>query len=202
MPVETGTEDRDLDSSNRQGTPAVKSDNNTIWVNAFNEESAKKFTEGVYKAAETNSKKPIIVNIDSYGGYVDALATMLGVMDSVPNPVITVCHGKAMSCGAILLSHGDKRFVTPHGRVMIHEVSSGTSGNVQDIKVDVAETDRLNTYMMTLLAKNCGKTFKQLQALFAKKRDIYMTPEEAVKFKIADKIGIPEVKLTTTYLVG
>jgi ATP-dependent Clp protease, protease subunit len=180
----------------------MKSDN-IVWVNSFTEDAAKKFAESVQKAAGSSTKRPIVVYIDSYGGYVDSLASMIGIMDQTPNPFVTVCIGKAMSCGAVLLSHGDKRFVAPHSRVMIHEIQAGMGGNINDIKVSVAETERLNKhFVMGLLAKNCGKTPKQLTALFAKERDVYMSPEDAVRFKIADAIGIPTVKTTTTYVVS
>ncbi len=94
----------------------VKRISNTdeIWVIEFTAESAQEFREKLLEQSKDNPNRPIIVYIDSYGGQVDALAKMISTMDEIPNPIITACVGKAMSCGAILLSHGDIRFCDPH----------------------------------------------------------------------------------------
>lgn len=166
-----------------------------IWVHGFNEENAQKFNDRVLKTAEKDPYEPIVVYINSYGGAVDCLASMVSVLDSVPNPVITIATGTAMSCGAMLLSHGDVRCVGPHARVMIHEVSAAAWGNVNDMKTDTHEVDRLNQYFMGLLARNCGKSLKQLKSQFTnERREIYLTPEACVKFGIADHVGIPAVE--------
>lgn len=164
-----------------------------IWVNVFDEASALKFNNLVLKVAEKDDHEPILVYIDSYGGFVDALASMISVMDSVPNPFITIATGKAMSCGSILLSHGDIRCVGRHGRVMIHEMSAGAWGNINDIKTDAKEHERLNEYLVSLLAKNCKKSVKQLRRLWGKDRDVYMTARQAVDFGLADHVGVPIV---------
>jgi ATP-dependent Clp protease protease subunit len=176
-----------------------------IVVNDFDEDSAQAFREDVLAASAGDPLKPIIIYIDSYGGQVDALSKMLETMDEVPNPIITVCIGKAMSCGAILLSHGDIRFIGKHARVMIHEVSGGAIGDVHDIHASVAEIKRLNKYFIGLLAKNCGikggydvlrKTIKEQDG-----RDSHMDAPAAVKFGIADFIGMPKVNRMKIYQV-
>lgn len=125
-----------------------KSDSDEIWVIKFDEESAQEFREQVIRASRNDPTQPIVVYIDSYGGLVDSLAKMIETMDEMPNPFITVCMGKAMSCGAVLLSHGDIRWCGKHSRVMVHEVSSGTQGDVNDMKADAQEADRLNKWFM------------------------------------------------------
>ena len=171
-----------------------------IWVNAFTEASARQFREQVLAAAHEDANKPIVIYIDSYGGFVDSLAVMLDTMDEVQNPFVTVAYGKACSCGAILLSHGDYRYVGKYARVMIHEVSAGSWGNVKNLKNDVNEIIRLNKLMMERLAKNCGlKGYDELKAKFKDNDadEIWMSAEESVKFGIVDYIGsvvlIPQV---------
>lgn len=176
--------------------------NKEIWVTKFDEEHAQKFRTAVLAAANDDHMRPIIIYIDSYGGYVDALAKMIETLDEVPNPIITCCVGKAMSCGAMLLSHGDVRFLGRHSRIMVHEVSSGTIGNIQDMKDDVKETTRLNEHFMGLLARNCGfANYHELRSVIKQQdgRERYMTGEEALKFGIVDVIGLPKVSARMTY---
>lgn len=177
-----------------------------IWVNDFNEESAQRFREKVVDAALEDPLKPIIIYIDSYGGQVDSLAKMIETMDEVTNPFVTVCHGKAMSCGAALLSHGDVRFCGKHSRIMVHEVSSGTSGNVHDMKTDVQEGQRLNKYFMGLLARNCGIRggYDALRKMIKEQdgRDRYLDADAAVKFGIVDAVGTPILNSAYMYEIS
>jgi ATP-dependent Clp protease, protease subunit len=176
-----------------------------IWVTKFDEESAQKFRALVMEASKLDPSKPIVIYIDSYGGYVDSLAKMIETIDEIPNPVITACLGKAMSCGAILLSHGDVRFLGPHSRVMVHEISSGTFGDVHDMHADVKETVRMNNYFMGLLAKNCGfKSYAELRSIIKDQdgRDRYLFGDDAVKFGIVDVIGTPRISGKILYEVS
>lgn len=168
-----------------------------IWVTKFDEEHAQRFRQSVLEVAKSDPTRPVVIYIDSYGGYVDALAKMIETLDEIPNPVVTVCMGKAMSCGAILLSHGDVRFLGRHSRVMIHEVSSGTYGNVHDMKEDVKETDRLNKHFLGLLAKNCGfKHYEEFRQVLKNLdgRDLFLVGEEAIRFGVVDAIGLPKIQ--------
>ena len=176
-----------------------------IWVTKFDEEHAQKFRKSVFDIAKSDPQRPVVIYIDSYGGYIDALAKMIETLDEIPNPIVTVCMGKAMSCGAMLLSHGDVRFLGRHSRVMVHEVSSGTIGNVQDMKEDVKETVRLNEYFMGLLARNCGfKNYDEFRAVIKEQdgRDRYLVGTDALKFGIVDAIGLPKIAAKIMYEVS
>ena len=163
-----------------------------IWVNSFTEASARQFREQVLMEAREDPNKPIIIYIDSYGGFADSLAAMLETMDEVQNPFVTVAYGKAMSCGAILLSHGDYRYVGKYARVMVHEVTAGSWGNARTLKNDTKEILRLNRVMMELVAKNCGmKGYDDLKNKFREHDadEIWMSAQDAVAFGIADYVG-------------
>ena len=168
-----------------------------IWVYKFDEEASHKFRLQMRMKSKEDPRKPIVIYIDSYGGNVDGMAKMIDTMDEIPNSKITVCFGKAMSAGAILLSHGDIRFCAKSSRVMIHELSAGALGNVREIKNTTEELFRVNELWMGLLAKNCciKDGYKGLQALIRdnSNQDIYLSAEEAKKFGIVDCIGLPDL---------
>src|SRR5690606_29682356 len=112
--------------------------------------------------------------------------------DSVPNRFVTICMGKAMSCGAILLSHGDIRWCGHLSRIMIHNVSAGTWGDAYEMKAASEETMRLNNVFMDLLAKNCGKTYDEDQDLIRKStsgKEIWLDANPAFDFGIVDTVG-------------
>ena len=87
-----------------------------IRVTKFDEASAKSFSALMSKAQ--NSGQPVVpVIIDSYGGQVYSLMSMIADIKHSKIPVATIVQGKAMSCGAILFSFGSpgKRFMDEDG---------------------------------------------------------------------------------------
>lgn len=179
--------------------------NEEIWVLDFTPDSAQEFRIRLLEESQDNPNKPIIIRINSYGGHVDSLAAMISTMDEVPNPLITVTQGCAMSCGAILLSHGDVRFCDPHSRIMVHKVSASTSGDSEDITNDAAEIARLNHYWLGFLADNCNIKggYTELETLLKSRdgRDRYMTAKDAVSFGIVDVVGLPHLVGMASYEV-
>ena len=65
--------------------------------------------------------------INSPGGMVTSGMAIYDVMKMLKSPVSTICIGLAASMGSVLLSGGAKgrRFIYPHGEVMIHQPSLG-----------------------------------------------------------------------------
>ena len=80
----------------------------------------------------TDSKKDILLYINSPGGSVYAGLGIYDTMQYVSPDVATICTGMAASMGAVLLSGGTKgkRSALKHSRVMIHQPSGGMQGPV------------------------------------------------------------------------
>jgi ATP-dependent protease ClpP protease subunit len=175
-----------------------------IRLKKFNEEGTDKFSEDLNKAHETG--QPIIpIVVDSYGGQVYSLLGMISEIQNCQLPVATIVESKAMSAGAILFGLGNDglRYMAPHATLMVHEVSSFQFGKVEDLKADVDETDRLNTYIFELLAKNCGKTKNYFLDLIHEKghADWYLDAKEAKRHNLCNHICLPSfnVKVTVDY---
>ena len=182
--------------------------NETIMVNKFNEESARKFREQVLAKASLDPSMPITVYIDSYGGYVDSLNSMLATMRQIPNQFVTVCMGKAMSCGAVLLAAGDFRFIDEGARAMIHQSSSGVIGPTETQQNDVNENKRLNKQMMGIILERCGKSMTDFKEAISKSlhqdddaRNLYLDAQESLDFGLVDFIGMPLIKPVVMYSI-
>tara|TARA_R110002110_G_scaffold122665_1_gene299013 strand:- start:3558 stop:4160 length:603 start_codon:yes stop_codon:yes gene_type:complete len=167
-----------------------------IRVNKFNEKSAQEFNSKV-AAAHSTGQKVIPVIIDSYGGQVYSLLSMIGTIRASELPIATIVEGKAMSCGAVLLSCGENgmRFADPGATIMIHDVSSGGHGKIEELKADVAEAERLDEKIFTIMARNCGKKddyFKK--KVFNKKHaDWFIEPAEAKRHGLVDQLRTPKM---------
>ena len=172
-----------------------------IRVNKFNEESAKKFHEQM-AAAHNTGQKVIPVVIDSYGGQVYSLMSMISAIKHSELPVATIVEGKAMSCGAILFSFGEqgRRFMDPDATLMIHDVSSMDMGKVEELKAGAAEADRLNEKVYTMMAQNCGKPDDYFMKIVDKKKhaDWFLDAEEAKRHNLANQLRLPKLSISVS----
>jgi ATP-dependent Clp protease protease subunit len=107
------------------------------------------------------------------------------------------------SMGSVLLSSGTKgkRSSLIHSKVMTHQVSHGTRGNIQDTRIDQMEGEKYNYVLFKILAENCGKTFQEV--LDFSERDAWYNSDEAKEFGLIDEvIGTDKSKTITNYLDG
>lgn len=128
--------------------------------------------------------------INSPGGVVTSGMVIYDTMKLIKSPVSTICMGLAASMGSILLSGGTKgrRFIYPHGEVMIHQPSLG--GHIQgvsaDLEIQAKQTKRVKEVSARILAENTGKKFEQIMKDFD--RDYWMDSKEAIEYGIVDQI--------------
>ena len=170
-----------------------------VRVNKFDEKSSKEFHLEMAKA-HSSGQKLIPVVIDSYGGEVYSLMSMIAAIKDAELPVATIVEGKAMSCGAILFSFGEEglRFMDSDATVMIHDVSSMEWGKVEELKSSAKEADRLNTKIYTMMARNCGKKDDYFLKIVDKKKhaDWFLDAEEAKKHNLANQLRIPTMRIS------
>lgn len=169
-----------------------------VRVNKFDEESAKDFATQISLAHNTG-QKVIPVVIDSYGGQVYSLMSMISAIKASEIPVATIVEGKAMSCGAVLFTFGEEgmRFMDPDATIMIHDVSSAQWGKVEEIKASAAETERLNKKIYTMMARNCGHSddFFIDKVHERGRADWYIEADEARKLKLANHLRTPRLEV-------
>ena len=133
-------------------------------------------------------KKDIKLYINSPGGSVyDGLA-IIDTMNYIEPDVQTIGIGLQASMGAMLLSAGakGKRYVLPNSRIMIHQPSSGTQGQITDQEIALKEGIYLKQKLAEMLAKNTGKDVKQV--IKDMDRDNWMSAEEAKTYGLIDEV--------------
>lgn len=128
--------------------------------------------------------------INSPGGVVTSGMVMYDTMKMISSPVSTICMGLAASMGSILLSGGAKgrRFIYPHGEVMIHQPSLGgmIRGVSTDLEIQAEQTRRVKEIGAGILAKNCNKSVEQIMRDFD--RDYWMDAKQAIEYGIVDHL--------------
>lgn len=128
--------------------------------------------------------------INSPGGSVTSGMVMYDTIKLISSPVSTICMGLAASMGSILLSVGTKgkRFIYPHGEVMIHQPSIGGyfQATSADIEIHAEQIRKTKELGAKILADNCGKTVEQIMKDFD--RDYWMDAKEAIEYGIVDAV--------------
>ncbi len=128
--------------------------------------------------------------INSPGGAVTSGMVIYDTIKMIQSPVSTICMGLAASMGSILLSAGakGKRFIYPHGEVMIHQPSLGGyfQANSADIEIHARQMIKTKEMGARILAENCGQSFEKVMSDFD--RDYWMDADEAIAYGIVDKL--------------
>lgn len=158
-----------------------------LW-GVVDDKSAKEITAKLLLLDADKPGEQINFYINSPGGVVTSGMVMYDTMKMLKSPVSTICMGLAASMGSILLSGGvkGKRFIYPHGEVMIHQPSLGgyIQGVSADLEIQAKQTRRVKEIGAKILADNCGKTIAQIMKDFD--RDYWMDAKEAIEYGIVD----------------
>lgn len=153
-----------------------------------NEHTANSVVAQLLHLAYVDPQADISLYINSPGGSVYDGMAIYDTMNFIKPDVATYGIGLQASMGAFLLSSGakGKRFCLPHAKVMIHQPSSGTHGKVTDMEIDMKETLEVKEMLAKIMAKNTGQKLTKVKSDM--ERDYWMTPDEAVKYGLIDKV--------------
>jgi len=135
-----------------------------------------------------DSKKDIMMYINSPGGSVYAGLGIYDTMQFVTPDVATICTSLAASMGAVLLTAGQsgKRSALPHARVMIHQPLGGAQGQASDIEITAREIQKLKKELYEILAQHSGKDYDTIWK--DSDRDYWMIAAEAKEYGLIDEV--------------
>jgi ATP-dependent Clp protease protease subunit len=138
--------------------------------------------------------KDILLYINSPGGIVTSGLAIYDVIKWVKPDVQTICVGSAFSMGALLLAAGTKgkRFILPHGKVMLHQPSGGATGQSSDIQIHAKEIVKTKRELNKILSEATGKPEEVISK--DTDRDLYMNAQEAVEYGVVDEIFNPATR--------
>jgi len=154
----------------------------------FNDIMASVIVSQLLYLQSEDATKDITMYINSPGGSVTSMWSIIDTMNLIKPDVSTVCIGLAASAASLTLAAGTKgkRFILPNAEVMIHQPSGGTKGMASDIEIaakSILKTkDLLHKFMADKTGQPLDKIVKDMD------RDTYLDAKEALKYGIVDKI--------------
>jgi ATP-dependent Clp protease protease subunit len=132
------------------------------------------------------ARVPIKMFINSPGGELEAVFSIIGAMETSTTPIYTITTGTSYSGGFFIGICGTKRFAFPYSTFLFHEGSSGDMGDAHKFlqRVDFyrAQLDSLKSVTINhtkISAEEYDKHFKD---------DWCLNCTEALNFGVIDKV--------------
>ena len=130
----------------------------------------------------------IQVLLSTYGGSVyDGLA-LYDAIKASKTKVDVIISGKSMSMGTIIMLGSETRKAYRNTTFMIHEMTSGYLGKLADMENDLGESKRLQKILWDIITSETKITQKQLDDIYEKKKDWYLSAEEALELGLITEI--------------
>jgi ATP-dependent Clp protease, protease subunit len=135
-----------------------------------------------------DSTKDITMYINSPGGSVTSMWSIIDTMNLIIPDVSTVCIGMAASAASLTLAAGvkGKRFILPNARVMIHQPLGGAQGQATDVEIQVKQLLQTKEDLVKFYLSRTTQSEEKIRLDI--ERDFFMNPQQAVDYGIVDKI--------------
>lgn len=139
------------------------------------------------KGLPVEDRKPITIMIDSPGGSVECLLSIIKAIDISKTPVKTVCYCTAYSAAADLLASGHKgmRYALPGTEIMMHAGSCAYHGTQSQVDAAKKFYDAMGKRVTDHVYSRTDIDTKTQKKM---KDDYYMNEEDALKLGIIDHI--------------
>lgn len=138
------------------------------------------------KGIPAEDRKPIKIFIDSPGGDVTFMWSIINLIKLSKTKVITINYCIAYSAAAEILASGHERLGFPGSHVMIHNGSCTYSGQADVVESTKKYFDKLTKKTVDNLIERTGIDAKSLKRKGSK--DWYLDENEAIENGIIDKI--------------
>lgn len=135
------------------------------------------------------SREPIQLYINSCGGNICDMWSLITIIENSKTPIHTYCNGYAYSAACTIFVSGHRRFIGKHAELMYHQMSHSNKhttyqDNFEYRKMYDKSQKELEKYIIskTKIKKNLVDKIRK------NKIDYYIYAENAIKLGFADEI--------------
>ena len=129
---------------------------------------------------------PIYLHINSYGGSVFAGFAAIDMIISCKVPVYTIIEGCAASAATMMSIVGTKRFIRPNSYMLVHQLSSGCWGKMNEIEDEYENLKELMKNIKNIYEKYAKIPKKDLTDVL--KHDLWWNPEKCMSYGLVDEL--------------
>lgn len=157
---------------------------------AVDRNSAEQVIKQLTTLEELEPGKDITLIVNSPGGGVVQGLAIIDRIRSMRSKVNTLCQGEAQSMGAVILAAGTGTRTAYEGcLIMIHQVSNGAQGKLDDLQNSLRLTEILNQRLVSILSEATGVSERDLRR--AMSTDFHLSPVEAKSMGLIDGVIQP-----------
>jgi len=154
-------------------------------------EDIKKKVLPVVSIGCTINWSPINLHIYSPGGSIFAAFSFIDFMKIVKrnNSEIrfhTIVTGGTASAGTLISVHGDKRYITEYGYMLIHQLNGMHWGKYNELKDDMTNSKKLMKRIREIYKKYTKIPEEQLNNIL--EHDLYWDAQKCLKMGLVDEI--------------
>lgn len=157
---------------------------------AINSKSAKKIIESLIALDAIDSRKSILMVLNTPGGEVNSGFAIFDMMRFIRAPIKVVVAGLAASIGTVILLGAKKsnRFILPNAKMLIHQplIQGNIEGQATDLEIHAKEILATREKIAVLYHKETNQPLEQIKKDM--ERDHWLTAEESVKYGFVSKI--------------
>ena len=134
--------------------------------------------------------KAIQLILNSPGGNLRNCFMLADFIEYSKLPVYITGVGICASAGILLLcsGHKGKRTVTKNTSLLSHQYSWSSAGKYGDLVADRKQQNILQQRMINHYRRHTGMKVADIEKYLMPDRDVWLTPKEAIKFKLIDKV--------------
>lgn len=128
--------------------------------------------------------------ITSYGGDLTAAFALIDVMRGSSIPIHTIGLGVVASAGLMTFIAGEPgyRMVTPNTSILSHQWSWGMFGKEHELIASAKQGEIMTQRVMAHYRKCTKLTDKIIREKLLPPQDVWMTAQEAKKYKLVDMV--------------
>jgi ATP-dependent protease ClpP protease subunit len=193
-----GDSDGDDDTTNSSsGTmKKITKENNHVYFHAeVNRDNIFELIENIRKCEIDNivlahklctDPIPIYLHINSFGGCVFDALTAIDIIKACKVPIHTIIEGATASAGTLMSVVGEKRYIRPNAYMLIHQLSSGSWGKMQELEDDFENNKVLMDKILDIYKEHANIPKKQLREIL--KHDLWWNIETCKKYGLVDEV--------------
>jgi ATP-dependent Clp protease protease subunit len=143
--------------------------------------------ENILTSHKLNIEKiPIYLHISSYGGSIFDAFTLIDVIKSCKVPIHSIIEGASASAATIISIVAEKRYIRPNGYMLIHQLSSGCWGKMNEIEDEFKNLNHLMDKIKSMYLEHAKIPKKELVEIL--KHDLWMDAQKCIKYGLIDEI--------------
>ena len=178
------------DNGDMNGMSAKLLKSRTVIISQqVNSELSAKVLNQLVLLEQEDPKQGITVFINSPGGEIFSGFAIFDMLKFIECPITTVVTGFAASMGSVLSLAADegRRFAMPQAKIMIHQpMLMGYQGRAADCEIQAKEILKTRDHLINLYSEQTEKDYEEIKQ--AIDRDNWFTSEEAMEFRLLDRI--------------